>query len=47
LEPNKLATLVFLLGDDSATSVRIVIQDPATDAELYRSPTNIPVRLST
>ena len=26
-------------------SVRVVVQDPATDAELYRSPADIPVRL--
>jgi hypothetical protein len=45
LEPNKPVTVAFLLGDESAVSVRVIVQDPATDAELYRSPTDIPVRL--
>ena len=45
LEPNKLITVVFQLTDERATSLRVVVQDPATDAELYRSPTDIPVRL--
>lgn len=45
LEPNKLVTVAFLLTDESASSLRVVVQDPATDAELYRSPTDIPVRL--
>jgi hypothetical protein len=45
LEPSKPITVAFLLGDESATAVRVVVQDPATDAELYRSPTDIPVRL--
>ena len=45
LEPKKLSTIAFLLSDDSATSLRIVVQDPTTDAELYRSPHDIPVRL--
>ena len=45
LEPNKPITVAFLLSDESAASIRIVIQDPTTDAELYRSPTDIPVRL--
>lgn len=45
LEPNKPVTVAFLLSDESAESLRIVVQDPATDAELYRSPTDIPVRL--
>jgi len=46
LEPNKPASVGFILNDDTAASVHIVIQDPATDAELYRSPHPIPVRLS-
>jgi hypothetical protein len=25
-------------------ALRVVVQDPATDAELYRSPADIPVR---
>jgi len=45
LEPNKPVTIAFLLSDESAASVRVVVQDPTTDAELYRSPTDIPVRL--
>ncbi|SIN85112.1 PglZ domain-containing protein [Paraburkholderia phenazinium] len=45
LEPSKPATIAFLLRDESAASLRVVVQDPATDAELYRSPTDIPVRL--
>jgi hypothetical protein len=45
IEPNKPVTIAFLLGDESAASLRVVIQDPTTDAELYRSPTDIPVRL--
>lgn len=39
------ATIGFVLDDDEATEVRIVVLDPATDAELYRSPSPIPVRL--
>jgi hypothetical protein len=38
-------TVVFLLSDESVSSLRVVVQDPTTDAELYRSPTDIPVRL--
>jgi hypothetical protein len=45
LEPNKSITVAFLLSDESAGSLRVVIQDPMTDAELYRSPAGIPVRL--
>lgn len=45
LEPNKPVTVAFLLSNESAVSLRVVVQDPATDAELYRSPTDIPVRL--
>jgi hypothetical protein len=45
LKPNKPLTIAFLLSDDTASSLRVVVQDPATDAELYRSPTEIPVRL--
>jgi hypothetical protein len=39
------ATIGFVLDDDQAADVRIVVLDPATDAELYRSPSPIPVRL--
>lgn len=45
LEPNKPATVAFLLSDESAASLRVVVVDPATDAELYRSFSDIPVRL--
>lgn len=45
LEPNKPVTVAFLLSDESAASLRVVVQDPTSDAELYRSPTDIPVRL--
>lgn len=45
LEPDKPVTVAFLLSDEGAESVRVVVQDPATDAELFRSPTDIPVRL--
>ena len=45
LEPGKPVSVAFLLSDDEATSLRVVVQDPATDAELYRSPAEIPVRL--
>lgn len=45
LQPGKPITVAFLLSDESAASVRVVVQDPTTDAELYRSPTDIPVRL--
>lgn len=44
LEAGKMATVAFLLTDDSAPSVQVVVQDPVNDAELYRSP-EIPVRL--
>ena len=46
LEPNKPVTIAFLLSDESVASLRVVVQDLTTDAELYRSPTDIPVRLS-
>jgi hypothetical protein len=42
---NGSITIAFLLSDDTAKSLRIVVQDPATDAEWYRSPGDIPVRL--
>jgi len=45
LEPNNPVTVAFVLNDDSVTSLRIVVQDPTTDAELYRSPSDIPVKL--
>jgi len=45
LQPNKPATVAFQLSDDTVKSLYVVVQDPATDAELYRSPNEIPVRL--
>jgi hypothetical protein len=45
LQPGKPTTIAFLLSDESVPALRVVVQDPATDAELYRSPTDIPVRL--
>jgi hypothetical protein len=45
LQPGKPVTVAFLLRDESSPSLRVVVQDPTTDAELYRSPTDIPVRL--
>jgi hypothetical protein len=45
LEPGRSVTVAFILSDESAQSLRVVVQDPATDAELYRSPSEIPVRL--
>jgi hypothetical protein len=45
LEPDEPVIVGFLLSDESTESLRVVVQDPATDAELYRSPTDIPVRL--
>lgn len=45
LELGQPAVVAFVLNDDTVASLRIVILDPATDAELYRSPKEIPVRL--
>jgi PglZ domain len=45
LQPGRSVTVAFLLTDESAASLRVVVQDPTNDAELYRSPTDIPVRL--
>lgn len=45
LQPGEEATVAFVLSGEGVEAVRIVIQDPATDAELYRSPKDIPVRL--
>jgi hypothetical protein len=45
LEPEQACTVAFQLLDDDVNVLRIVIQDPETDAELYRSPSDIPVRL--
>ena len=45
LQPGKAIIVAFLLADESAASLRVVVQDPITDAELYRSPIDIPIRL--
>lgn len=45
VQPGKPVTVAFLLSDDTVESVRIVVRDPATDTELYRSPAEIPVHL--
>ena len=45
LQAGKPVTVAFLLSDESSPSLRVVVQDPTTDAELYRSSTDIPVRL--
>jgi len=39
------ATIGFVLDDDTVESLKIVILDPSTDAELYRSPSDLVVRL--
>lgn len=45
LQAGKPVAIAFLLHDETVASVRVVVQDPTTDAELYRSPNEIPVRL--
>ena len=45
LQAGKPVMVAFLLSDESVSTLRIVVQDPATDAELFRSPTDIPIRL--
>ncbi len=45
IQPGKSPTVAFQLSDDSAKAVRVVVLDPATDAELYRSPDDIAVQL--
>jgi hypothetical protein len=45
ITPEKPVQVAFQLNDDSVASLRVVVQDPATDGELYRSPTVNPVRL--
>ena len=47
LVPGKPVTVALLLDDDKVQALRIVVQDPRTDAELYRSPADIPVQLGT
>jgi hypothetical protein len=45
LDPGKIVTIGFLLTDENVPSLRVVVLHAATDAELYRSPGDIPVRL--
>jgi hypothetical protein len=45
LVPGTEAIVGFVLDDDEVSSVKLVVLDPETDAELYRSPTALPVRL--
>ncbi len=45
LQPGVESTVALLLSAEGVEAVRIVVQDPATDAELFRSPKDIPVRL--
>ncbi|WP_213670189.1 PglZ domain-containing protein [Roseococcus pinisoli] len=45
LEPGKRANVGFILTDDTVTSVRIQILDAETDAVLYTSAKEVPVRL--
>ncbi|MBL8841984.1 MAG: PglZ domain-containing protein [Planctomycetes bacterium] len=42
---NRPTTIAFVLHEPSVVSLRIVVQDPQSDAELFRSPFDIPVRL--
>lgn len=44
LHPDKTGNVALILSDESVKTLRVVVQDPATDAELYRS-ADIPVRL--
>ncbi|HPQ14743.1 MAG TPA: hypothetical protein PLP04_05915 [Bryobacteraceae bacterium] len=39
------ATIGFVLDDDQVSAWRVVVIDPESDAELYRSPADIPVQL--
>jgi hypothetical protein len=45
LVPGSDVTIAFLLTDEKAVSIRLVLVDPTTDAEIYRSPRDIPVKL--
>jgi len=39
------ATIGFVLEDDQVAALRVIVADPDSDAELYRSPADIPVEL--
>lgn len=45
LAPGRPVTVVFQLHDDTVKSVRVVLLDPATDAELHRS-AEVPIQLA-
>ncbi len=45
LKPGVPVTVAMVLNDDGVDVVRVVVQDPSTDAELFRSPADILVRL--
>jgi len=45
LEPKSPVTIGFILMDDTVTAVRIQVLDAGTDAVLYVSPKDLPVRL--
>ncbi len=45
LEPKAAATVGFILTDDTVPSVRIQVLDAETDALLYASPKDLPIRL--
>lgn len=45
LQPRQVATVAFVLHDRETEAIRIIVQDPATDAEVYRSPKDIPCDL--
>jgi hypothetical protein len=45
LQTDKAGNVALILSDESVKALRIVVQDPSTDTELYRSPVDIPVRL--
>jgi hypothetical protein len=45
LGPGVQATVAFMLTDDEVKTVRIQVLDAETDAVLYLSPKDIPVRL--
>jgi len=45
LQPGNEASIGFMLQDDTIETLRIVVLDPSTDAELYRSPADIPIEL--
>jgi hypothetical protein len=45
LRPGVPVTVAMVLNDDGVEAVRVVVQDSATDAEMFRSAADIPVRL--